>query len=58
MVIVLMYEKLMCFAAIGIALVLVASDPLNFEAVKISSVNAQNENNAFLKKKPEIKTKY
>ena len=58
MVIVLMYEKLMCFAAIGIALVLVASDPLNFEAVKISSVNAQNENNAFLKKNQESNPNY
>src|SRR3954470_7415836 len=58
MVIVLMYEKLMCFAVIGIALVLIASDPLDFEAIKISSVNAQNENNAFLKKNQESNPNY
>jgi len=53
-----MYEKLMCFAVIGIALVLIASDHLNFEAVNISSVNAQNENNAFLKKNQESNPNY
>jgi len=58
MVIVLMYEKLLCFAVIGIALVLIASDLLDFEAVKISSVNAQNENNAFLKKNQESNPNY
>lgn len=58
MVSVLMYEKFMCFAVIGISLALIASSPLNFEAVKISSVNAQNENNTFLKKNQESNPNY
>jgi hypothetical protein len=58
MVSVLMYEKFMCFAVVGIALALIASNPLNFEAVKIGSVNAQNENNAFLKKNQESNPNY
>jgi hypothetical protein len=58
MVSVLMYEKFMCFAVIGIALALIASNPLNFEAVKIGSVNAQNENNAFLKENQESNPNY
>ena len=58
MVSVLMLKKLMCFAVIGIALVLVASDPLDFEAVKKSSVNGQNENNTFLKKNQESNANY
>ena len=45
-----MYEKPMCFAVFGIMLIIMVSYPLNFEDVKISSADAQNENNAFLKK--------
>ena len=45
-----MYKILMCFVAIGATLVMMASSPPNFEDAKINSVNAQNENNTFLKK--------
>jgi hypothetical protein len=58
MVSVLMYVKLMCFVVIGMALVLMASNLLNFGAIKIISVNAQNENNAFLKKNQESSPNY
>ena len=50
MVSILMYKILMCFVAIGATLVMMASSPPNFEDAKINSVNAQNENNTFLKK--------
>ncbi len=48
----------MCFVAIGVTLVMTASSPLNLEGVKINSVNAQNENNTFLKNNQESNSNY
>ena len=58
MVIISMYKKLMCFVAIGVTLVMMSSSPLDFEGVKINSVNAQNENSAILKKNQESISNY